>query len=316
MTLLEANPARPELLRQFRLFAIIGTWMEEDVIGATVSNAFTQGCERVYLVDNESPDDTVAVARTAGATVLGSFSTPQYEEEMRVATMNAAVASLSAQESDEHIWWLLLDADEFVHGSRSRSVREHLAALDRRFRVVGARYFNHYPSGSPGYVPGHHPLDFQPLCEELVYPMCVAGHRKHPLQRFDRDGAPIRCGLGAHTAVGTTPLLEPDDPIFLHHFPFREESTTRTRLARLCEKGADGSVRARVGDDATGHMYPRFRSLDAVYQGDWTHVENFLTDPVTLGVKLAPWEAQVSREDACVVRSIALTSNAVDGLAD
>ena len=61
------NPAWPDVLDDFRLFAIIGTWMEADVIEATVRNAFTQGCERVFLVDNDSPDDTVERALAAGA---------------------------------------------------------------------------------------------------------------------------------------------------------------------------------------------------------------------------------------------------------
>jgi hypothetical protein len=49
------NPASPDVLDDFKLFAVVGAWMEEDVIEATVRNAFTQGCERVFLVDNESP---------------------------------------------------------------------------------------------------------------------------------------------------------------------------------------------------------------------------------------------------------------------
>ena len=68
------NPAEPRVLEDFRLFAIVGTWMEADVIEATVKNAFTQGCERVFLVDNESPDDTVEKAIAAGAELACSFS--------------------------------------------------------------------------------------------------------------------------------------------------------------------------------------------------------------------------------------------------
>ena len=56
------NPRQPDTLPGVRMFAVLGTWMEADVVAATVRNAMTQGCERVYLVDNGSPDDTIAVA--------------------------------------------------------------------------------------------------------------------------------------------------------------------------------------------------------------------------------------------------------------
>ena len=69
--LTQANPSDPDPLEQFRLFAIMGTWMEADVVAANVSNALTQGCERVYLVDNNSPDETVKVAVCPGAMLLG-----------------------------------------------------------------------------------------------------------------------------------------------------------------------------------------------------------------------------------------------------
>ena len=53
------KPTNPNPLDDFGFYAIVGTWMEADVIADTVANAFTQGVDRVFLVDNESPDDTV-----------------------------------------------------------------------------------------------------------------------------------------------------------------------------------------------------------------------------------------------------------------
>ena len=68
--------------------------------------------------------------------------------------MNEVVAEVSLAEGDQHIWWLYLDADEFPHGPWGMTLREYLATLDERFRVVGTRFFNHYPSGTPHYEPG------------------------------------------------------------------------------------------------------------------------------------------------------------------
>jgi hypothetical protein len=60
------GPGEARLFDRVGLYAIVVTWMEADVIAATVANALAQGCDRVLLVDNDSPDDTVARAVAAG----------------------------------------------------------------------------------------------------------------------------------------------------------------------------------------------------------------------------------------------------------
>lgn len=238
------NPADARVADRVRLFAVLGTWMEGDVVADSVRNALAQGCERVYLVDNGSEDDTVDRAVAEGAILARTFVTTQYDEALRLRHMNDVVAEVSAQERDESLWWLFLDADEFAHGPSGLSLLDYLRTLDARFRVVGARYFNHYPGPPPHYLPGHHPLEVQPLCEELSFPMCASNHRKHPLLRYDRSGPPIAAGRGFHLVEAEGPLLEPELPIFLHHFPFRDEEPTRHRLSLMfSERG--GSPRAR-----------------------------------------------------------------------
>lgn len=264
------NPTAPRRLEDFKLYALLGTWMEEDVVAANVYNAFRQGCDRVLLIDNESPDETVAEATAAGAELVGTFHTEQYDEDLRIDLMNQTVARVSSEDDSSYIWWLWLDADEFPHGPRGITVREFLSTLDDRFRVVGARYFNHYPGAAPHYVAPLHPLDFQPLCEELLTRTCRLWHRKHPLQRFDRDSAPIRCESGFHRVSSEErPLLEPTESIFLHHFPFREQETTLRRLRALF--GAGG--RADPDDFAAHHMQTRLRSAEAVYAGNWEQLD-------------------------------------------
>jgi len=294
------NPESPTCLESFRLFAVIGTWQEADIIEATVRNALAQGCERVFLVDNGSNDETVAIAEHAGATLARRFHTDHYDEAERMRVMNDVVATVSdevaAADGTRHIWWLWLDADEFPHGPGALTVREYLATLDHRFRVVGARFFNHYPDRVPEYVEGRHPLDYQPLCDEFVYPMCSEGHRKHPLQRWDQHGPTITCLAGFHQAVAPgTELLEPDRPILLHHFPFRVEAVSRRRL-ELLVGGAGG--RATSDPKSHWHIHKRFRQLDAVYAHDWSAVENLAPAGRNKGVRLLPWVRQVPAADA------------------
>jgi hypothetical protein len=277
----------------------MGTWMESDIVASTVANALTQGCERVYLVDNESPDDTVAQAEGAGAVLAESFATDEYDESLRLRIMNDVAQSVFAEEGDEHQWWLFLDADEFPHGPAGLTIRRYLEDLDRQFRVVGARFLNHYPTDPPHFEPGRHPLDFQPMCEEQRHPFCSQQHRKHPLLRLDRDAVRVSSDLGFHKAATSTGevLIEPEGGLIEHHFPFRTEAFSRQRLEVLC-----GGGRAREGDIATGHMLPRFRSLEAVYAQRWDEVENFMPGRPAHGVELAPWTDVVDAADTEVAR--------------
>jgi hypothetical protein len=270
----EDNPPQPELLPSFRLFAIISTWMEEDVVAATVANCLRQGCERVYLVDNDSPDRTVEEAIGAGAVLAAEYSTERFLEAEKIRQMQAVVDEVSGREDAEHIWWLWVDADEFYQGSGALTLGEHLAGLDRRFRIVGARFFQHLPDGGPAYVPRRHPLDFQRLAYEIPYANCALGHYKHALQRWDRRGSPIACGHGFHDAGCDERLLEPTLPVIVHHFPFRAETATRRRLERLFGQG--GGAADRVADQVHhAHLRLRLRSLDALYEQRWEDVAYF-----------------------------------------
>jgi Galactoside-binding lectin/Glycosyl transferase family 2 len=285
----------------FRFFAVLGTWMEEDVVAATVANCLQQGCERVYLVDNDSPDRTVERALAAGAHLARSFSTERYSEAARVAEMQAVVDEVSAAEDVQHIWWLWVDADEFHHGPGGLTLLEYLGRLDRRFRIVGARLFNHLPTDAPAYVEGRHPLDFQPLCYEVPRPNCQLGHSNHPLQRWDREGPRMICDDGAHWAKCDELLREPLSATFFHHFPYREEAFTRQRLTRLLGVGdGDGD---RIG--ANPHHYSvrlRIRSLDAIYQQRWRDVVHF--PPLSAGYvpELRRWDDWVKPGDRKISR--------------
>src|SRR5262249_61064577 len=89
------NPEDARVAARLRLFAVLGTWMEADVVADSVRNAFAQGCERVYLVDNGSEDDTVARAVEHGAILARTFVTEHYDERLRLRLMNDVVTEAS-----------------------------------------------------------------------------------------------------------------------------------------------------------------------------------------------------------------------------
>ena len=287
----EANPVPADRLPGFRFFAVLGTWMEQDVVEATVRNAFAQGVEELYLVDNASTDATVERARSAGATLEESFDTAVYDERVRILLMNAVVARRSLASGADHVWWLWLDADEFPEGPDGMTIAQYLGTLDRRFRVVGSTYYNHFPTEEPYYIPGFHPLDFQPMGERYIalrQRFCDQPHWKHPLQRFDRHGPFLLAIDGFHTGTLRTqdPVLEPTGGIVTHHVQYREEAATRARMDLLC-----GGVGRNDFNDSLNHrtIKRRFDSLDAVYDGRWSEVNNLRGDEPLLGVHPEPW---------------------------
>jgi len=287
----EPNPVDPQPLTDFRFFAVLGTWMEEDVVEATVRNAFAQGVEAVYLVDNASADATVERALAAGATLAETFETRVYEEHVLVLFMNAVVARESLACGAKHVWWLWLDADEFPEGPDGMTIVEYLRTLDRRFRIVGSTFYNHYPSGKPEYIPGFHPLEFQPLCERYVrvHPrFCDQWHFKHPLQRFDDVGPFVMSIIGFHSAntMHPAPLPEPTGGIVTHHVQYRDETFTRKRMELLCGGIGRNSYNHAIGNTEIGK---RFASLDAIYQQRWRDVENLRVRETSKGVEPEPW---------------------------
>jgi glycosyltransferase involved in cell wall biosynthesis len=288
----EENPAHPEPLEEAPLFAVVSSYNEADVIEASVKNALAQGVERVYLVDNASTDDTVDRAVSAGAILAERFETECAEDRLRTMLMNAVVWHVSSAERAPHIWWLWMDADEFSHGPGNQTIAQYLSGLDRRFRTVGANFFQHFPHTKPEFVPGFHPLDFQPMCEPFwqdFMPRCPIRHYKHPLARFDRSGPYLLAQNSFHTWAPNdkSQMVEPRLGIVTHHVQYRQEEITRRRLDAIYSEGSRrGAQVLRAGADGGRR---RLRSLDAVYSQRWSEVDNERHVRGDVGVRLQRW---------------------------
>jgi glycosyltransferase involved in cell wall biosynthesis len=285
----EQDPTDPQRLPEFEMFAVVKTWMDGDVIEATVRNAMVQGASKVFIVDNGSTDDTVARAVAAGAVVAEIYHTESFDGRLVQPLMNATVARESLRSGADHVWWLYLDSDEFPEGPNGMSVREYLASLDRRYRLVGAHYVNHLPAGKPEYLPGFHPIDFQPLCYEFAparWPPCSRGHWKHPLQRFDRHGHFLLSNDGAHSGFCSEVLLEPGGGVLTHHFQYRDEGLTRAKLELTC--GPESQRTSLHGSTGFDGFIRRRRSLDAVYDQRWLDVDT-IPNSVSGSDRPLPW---------------------------
>jgi hypothetical protein len=290
---LEPNPAEPHRLDNFLLFAVIKSWMDEDIIEATVRNLFAQGADRVFLVDNASTDATVVTAEAAGATVAEVYESDAFDGRLVQPLVNAVVVRESLRSNAEHVWWLMLDSDEFPEGPDGLTVREYLAGLDSRFRIAGATFMNHLPDRKPEYVSGFHPLDYQPryyTFEPLNHAPCSVGHWKHPLQRFDRRGQFIVSNEGAHQAFASERLIEPTVGIVMHHFQYRDEARTRGRLQLIHDTGRD-ELHSSAGWSS---FERRRRSLEAVYAQRWDEVETPPNRRAHEALDPQPWRGAAS----------------------
>lgn len=272
------------------LYALVCTWHERDIIHASVSNALALGAEKVYLLDNGSADDTIAEAVAAGATHVLTFVTDCFDELFKYRLMNEYLQHLSAGSGHDRIWWLLMDADEFVHTADGRTLPDVLAEVDASCRVVGARVFDHYPTPGVPYAPRTDPLPGQPNCREKVDRRCLAGHHKHPILLWDRARPRIEVEPGFHQlACRGEALYEPELSVLLHHFPFRNAETSRERLQLLAQRG---STTADALADRHSHLLARLASVDAVYEGRYDDVVDYRTGRP--GIEIRPWQNVVA----------------------
>lgn len=268
------------------IFGLMTTWNEEEIVYASVRHGLELGLDAVFVLDNASDDATVAEAEAAGASVVMSYSTAQFDEAFKYELVNRQIPRLTAEAGHHRAWWLMMDADEFLEPPQP-SLRQLLAETDARARVVGARSFDHYPSSPDTYEPRTNPLPQQALCVEQKYDSCPARHHKHPLLLWDDELPAIRVSPGFHTLrVARGLLRESHRSVTIHHHPLRNESVARQRLAALAKRGSTEESHHRL--EADRHMLARLRSLDAVYAGEYDKVLDHRTGKP--GIEPTPWQ--------------------------
>lgn len=115
-----------------KISGLINTWNEAETIRYAVE-LLRSWCDEVLVVDQQSSDDTVRIARACGAKVIEVEATGYVEiiREMSVAMT-------------EHDWVMVLDSDELVHpnlGRRLRQIAEtgeaNVVRIPRRNIILG-----------------------------------------------------------------------------------------------------------------------------------------------------------------------------------
>jgi len=211
------------------LNAVMCVWNEEDIIESTVKHAFAQGCSNVFIVDNASTDKTVENGVNAGAKLATIFETKDFDEDQKVAHLNATVKHINDITQEDKIWWLFVDADEFPNFDSNFTILDILKQLDSSIRAIHGRMFDHLPTHQPYHVQGYHPADFQPLC------MKGAGG-KIPLLRYDKNHPHLWSIGGAHDFIThgeSLPIVR--NFLQIHHFPHRNPAFTLPRAKILAQ---------------------------------------------------------------------------------
>jgi glycosyltransferase involved in cell wall biosynthesis len=210
------------------LNAVMCVWNEEDIIESTVKHCFAQGCQNVFIVDNASTDRTVEIAINAGAKLATTFKTKDFDEDLKVAHLNATVKYINDNTADDRVWWLYIDADEFPNIGCEKIIN-YVNLLGDDIRAIHGYHFNHIPTHQPYLVQGYHPADFQPLCIK-------SSTSKIPLIRYDKGKKHLFSIGGAHDFITNNdiiPIIK--DIIQIHHFQYRNPEYTLKRSKLLAK---------------------------------------------------------------------------------
>ena len=257
------------------LYALLGTYCEEDIIYSTAKHAQLQGCEKIFLIDNQSTDNTIEQAQKGGATLHTSFKSEFYNEMERIYRMNEITQSISEESKHDEIWWMWLDADEFLESPANSTLYEYLNTLPNIIRTVGCHLINYFPTKNPAYIQGTHPRTLMTEGERFnpksIRPHCENWHWKHSVFKWKRNDTPIRARTGFHVLSSTLQIVEANESLTLHHFPFREKTSTFKRYTQLCETTRNSNNDSvSIANQST--ITKRYKNLEHIYNQNWENV--------------------------------------------
>ncbi len=139
-----------------QIVAIIQTYNEQRFIGDCIDHLAAQGVS-AYLIDNESTDDTVAIAEARLDKNLIGIET--LARDGHFALRNQLARKEQLAQSLDADWFIHLDADEFrVSPDQGRSLAQSIAELDEAgFNAVNSLEFTFMPTRE---APDHDHPDF------------------------------------------------------------------------------------------------------------------------------------------------------------
>ncbi|MFI0452145.1 glycosyltransferase family 2 protein [Actinomadura sp. 6N118] len=274
------------------MYGLCQAWNEEDVIYATVRNMFLQGADRVFVIDDDSGDETVPEAVAAGATVIRDASDGTFDEVRRTERL-VRVIEEHTEEAGRPVWWIVVDADEFPRGPERMSIRDLALTLPPWVDTVGSRVLEHYPSRLSAPKPRHHPLDELPNAHWNTIRFCPAGHWKHQMLLVRGPGQ-LRFTFGRHTIAAPAarkPVIESEASLLMHHFPLRDMERTEEKF-RLANS-ASGRYGASSDTFVKERTEGRLQILRLAYEERYDLLPNTFPGEPRRGASVCDWRELV-----------------------
>lgn len=257
---------------------VIRSFGEPDLITPLVRYCWSQGAERVVLLDDGSPDQSAELARGAGADVRDR--PPAIED--RHARGLAWVMSV-VEEDPTDAWWFSLDLDEFPVAPWGLTIAEFITLLPDDTDTVGVHALEHFPR--PGGATSPEALIQGRAgagARWIPTRYCPRAHFKHSLLRR-RSGDPLRWGTSFHEVLPRddgSRAREATVPLLMHHLRWRDLDEKRSHLIRMLADTRRSSP----------EKVRQLRNLEAVQRGRWDLHSDARPTSRKWGVELAPWQ--------------------------
>ncbi len=174
-----------------KIVALLQTYNEQRFIGDCLDHLAEQGIS-AYLVDNESTDDTVAIAESRlGGNLIGIETLPRdgtFALRKQLARKEELAGSLDAD------WFIHLDTDEFrVATEPGRSLAQAIEEIDEGgFNAINFIEFIFMPTIE---APDHDHPDFMRTMQ-FYYPYLP--RVPHRLNAWKRQDGPIELAAAGH----------------------------------------------------------------------------------------------------------------------
>ena len=196
-----------------RIIAILATYNEEHFIANCLENLLGQGLQ-VYLVDNDSTDNTIAIAeRYSGRGLIGIETLPRagvFSLRQQCARKEALAATLDAD------WFIHVDADQIVlSGQSTLKLSQALAEVDAQ--GYNAVYFHQFVFVPTQESPEHDHPHYQHTMR-WYYPH--ESSFPHSLRAWRRQDAPVELSWSGGHRVRFPGLQMCPAPFRYRHYLF------------------------------------------------------------------------------------------------
>jgi len=215
-----------------RIVAIIQVYNEQRFVAGCIEHLREQGVE-VYVIDNESTDETLAIVeRYLGRGVIGIETLPRegfYEVRAQVAHKEEVAKTLDAD------WLIHHDADEIrVSPKRGQTLAEAITEFDAAgFNAINFLEFTFVPTRES---PDHDHPDFQ---KTMLWYYPYLPTFPHRLNAWKHQDTPVEMGPAGHRVRFPGLRMAPQS-LYMRHYMFLSAEHAREKYVGIQRREPPG----------------------------------------------------------------------------